>query len=120
MMKNSIVRFVQLLMLIVLFAVSAFVSYHYWFVFDQFGLRDLPTLIWSSLIIYILIQLIKRMITKKMEWYDYSYYIALIVILLPFIVPGNPEWMLSLTRYGVLFLLLSPLAELFKFSRKRG
>jgi hypothetical protein len=119
-MKNSIIRFIQLLMLIILFAVSLFVAYHYWFVFDQFALRELPTLIWSGLIIYILIQLIKRMITKKMEWYDYSYYIALIVVLLPFIVPANPEWLLTLTRYGVLFLLISPLVELFKFSRRRG
>lgn len=119
-MKNSIARFFQLIMLLVLIPVSGFIAYHYWFVFDKAQLRELPTLIWSGLIVYILIQLIKRMIIKKMEWFDYSYYIALIAILLPFVVPGNPEWLLTITRYGVLFLFISPLIELFKFAQKKG
>jgi hypothetical protein len=118
-MSKSIIRFMRLFFAIILLALSLFIAYHYWFVLSVSQLRDIPTLVMSSLILYIVLQLIKRMLVKKMEWYEYSYYLGLIGVLLPFIVPGNSDWMLSLSRYGVLFLFVPPIGELILFSRKK-
>ena len=85
-MGKSIQRFLHLLMLIILLPISAYVLMYYWTNSSSEGLRVLPTLIWSSIIVYIVIQLIKRLITKRVEWYEYTYYLGLSAILIPFVI----------------------------------
>jgi hypothetical protein len=119
-MGKSIQRFLHLLMLIILLPISAYVMFYYWTNSSAEGLRQLPTLLWSSIIFYILIQLIKRFVTKKIEWYEYTYYLGLAAILLPFVFPGSPDWLFSITRYGTIFLAFPPLMELIRFSRRKG
>lgn len=118
-MNQSIKRFFHLLMLIVLLPISAYVLFYYWTNSSVEGLRQLPTLIWSSIIVYILIQMIKRFVTKKVEWYEYTYYIGLAAVLIPFVIPANPDWLLNVTRYGTLFLAFSPVVDLIRFSQKK-
>jgi uncharacterized membrane protein len=118
-MGKSIQRFLHLLMLIILLPISAYVLMYYWTNSSSEGLRVLPTLIWSSIIVYIVIQLIKRLITKRVEWYEYTYYLGLSAILIPFVIPANPEWLFSVTRYGTIFLAFPPVMELIRFSQKK-
>lgn len=118
-MGKSIQRFLHLLMLIILLPISIYVLVYYWTNSTADGLRQLPTLLWSSIIIYILIQLIKRFMTKKIEWYEYTYYIGLAAILMPFVIPANPDWLFSITRFGTLFLAFPPVVELIRFSQKK-
>lgn len=116
-MGKSIQRFLHLLMLIILLPICGYILFYYWTNVSYEGLRQLPTLLWSSIIIYILIQLIKRFTTKKVEWYEYTYYLGLAAILIPFIIPGNPDWLFTITRFGTLFLAFPPVVELIRYSR---
>lgn len=75
-------------------------------------LRTLPTSFLIAVIIYILVQLIKRFLQKKMPWYNWLYYLGLLAIIVPlplFSVQGN--WVFSVARWGSLFLLVPPLIE---------
>jgi len=76
-------------------------------------LRALPTSFLIVVVVYILAQLIKKFVQKKMPWYNWLYYIGLAAIVVPlpfFSVQGT--WVFSVTRYGSLFLLLPPTIEL--------
>jgi hypothetical protein len=58
-------------------------------------------------------------VNKGVEWYDYTYYLGLVAILLPFIFPANPDWLFTVTRYGTLFLAIPPVVDLIRFSQKK-
>lgn len=84
-------------------------------------LRTLPTGFLIAVIVYILTQLIKRYLQKKMPWYNWLYYLGLIAVVLPlplFSVQG--DWIFSVTRWGSLFLVIPPLIEIIALSRMKS
>jgi len=92
---------------------SALYVFVYYMLADEIlDLRTLPTGFLIAVIVYILAQLIKRFLQKKMPWYNWLYYLGLIAVIVPlplFSVQGN--WVFSVTRWGSLFLLIPPLIE---------
>ncbi|PKR80053.1 hypothetical protein CW751_11850 [Brumimicrobium salinarum] len=113
-------RFFTYVLLIVLILTSAYV-FIYYLMADSIGeLRTLPTSFLIAIVFYILAQLIKRFLQKKMPWYNWLYYLGLLAVIIPlplFSVQGN--WVFSLTRYGSLFLMLPPVIELVLLIRKK-
>ena len=121
MKPNKLTRTLLFLLLIILIASALYIVIYYLLADDIADLRALPTSFLIVVIVYILAQLIKRLIQKDMPWYNRLYYIGLAAIILPlpfFSVEGH--WIFSVTRYGALFLLLPPVMEFFFLIRKKG
>ncbi|HZH85974.1 MAG TPA: hypothetical protein VFD77_01570 [Brumimicrobium sp.] len=109
---NKLNRGVLYLLLVILMASALYVFSYYMLANEITALRSLPTSFLIAVIAYILAQLVKRFVQKKMPWYNWLYYLGLIAIIIPlplFSVQGN--WVFSVTRYGSLFLLIPPLIE---------
>ncbi len=106
-------------LLILLLAAGAHIAFYYWTIADVSDLRNLQNSVLSAIIIYILIQLTKRYFTKKMGWQDWSYYIALIAVLLPLIlVKAEGKWIVQVAQFGSLFFLLPPLIDFLLLLKK--
>lgn len=106
-------------LLILLLAAGAHIAFYYWTITDISDLRNLQNSVLSAIIIYILIQLTKRYFTKKMGWQDWSYYIALIAVLLPLIlVKAEGKWIAQIAQFGSLFFLLPPLIDFLLLLKK--
>lgn len=119
-MKNKLNNGVNYLLLTLLIASALYVFVYYMLANDILELRNLPTSFLIAVIIYILVQLIKRFLQKKMPWYNWLYYIGLAAIIVPlplFTAQGN--WMFSVTRWGSLFLLVPPLIEFIVLIRSK-
>ncbi|RYM32385.1 hypothetical protein ERX46_13970 [Brumimicrobium glaciale] len=111
-MKNKLNKGLHYLLLVVLMASALYVFVYYMLADEILDLRTLPTGFLIAVIVYILAQLIKRFLQKKMPWYNWLYYLGLIAVIVPlplFSVQGN--WVFSVTRWGSLFLLIPPLIE---------
>lgn len=114
-MKNSIHRIILFILILVSLATSAFIVFYYWTADSINDLRTLPTVLLTSIIFFILAQLIKRYVKKKMKWYDWVYYLGLIAILLPLpLFLSKGEWMFSITKYGSLLIIIPSIIELFE------
>jgi hypothetical protein len=110
--KNKLNKGLHYLLLVVLMASALYVFVYYMLADEILDLRTLPTGFLIAVIVYILAQLIKRFLQKKMPWYNWLYYLGLIAVIVPlplFSVQGN--WVFSVTRWGSLFLLIPPLIE---------
>src|SRR5690554_8090404 len=118
---NKLNRVTLYLLLIVLIVSGLYVFSYYMLANEITELRTLPTSFLIAVIVYILAQLIKRYIQKKLPWYNWMYYLGLIAVIVPlplFSVQGN--WVFSVTRYGSLFLLIPPLVELIVLIKKKS
>lgn len=118
---NKFNRVTLYLLLIVLIVSGLYVFSYYMLANEITELRTLPTSFLIAVIVYILAQLIKRFIQKKMPWYNWLYYLGLMAVIIPlplFSVQGN--WVFSVTRYGSLFLLIPPLVEFLILIRKKS
>src|SRR5690554_7710257 len=118
---NKLNRVTLYLLLIVLIVSGLYVFSYYMLANEITALRSLPTSFVIAVIVYILAQLIKRFIQKKMPWYNWLYYLGLMAVIIPlplFSVQGN--WVFSVTRYGSLFLLIPPLVEFLILIRKKS
>ena len=118
---NKFNRSVLYLLLVILIATALYVFVYYLMANEITDLRSLPTSFLIAVIVYILAQLIKRFIQKKMPWYNWLYYLGLIAVIIPlplFSVQSN--WVFSVTRYGSLFLLIPPVIEFFVLTKKKS
>lgn len=112
--------FLQFLVFVLLIC-AVLINYYYWTVSDIDELRYLPPYLLTGLIVYIGAQLLKRYLKKKIAWYDWLYYGGLIAIVLPLLAFfGAGEWMFSITSYGALFFLVSPLIESIQMLRAKS
>jgi hypothetical protein len=110
--KNKLNKGLHYLLLLVLITSAFYIFIYYLLANEILDLRSLPTSFLIAVIVYILTQLIKRFLQKKMPWYNWLYYIGLIAIIIPlplFSVQGN--WVFSVTIWGSLFLITPPLIE---------
>ena len=111
-MKNKFNIGIIYVLLVVLIISALYVVGYYMLANEITELRSLPTSFLIAIIAYILAQIIKRFVQKKMPWYNWIYYLGLIAVIIPlplFSVQGN--WVFSVTRWGSLFLLVPPLIE---------
>lgn len=105
---------------IVLLVTAVYINFYYWTVSEIDELRNLPPLLLSAVIIYLLVQLIKKSLNKnKVVWYDWVYYLGIIGILLPLIsIFSSGEWLFTMTRIGAIFLLIPPIIALIMLYNK--
>ena len=112
MAKNKINRGILYLLLVVLIAAALYIFFYYVMANSITELRTLPTSFLIAVIVYILAQLIKRFIQKKMPWYNWLYYLGLFAVIIPLpLFTAQSNWLFSVTRYGSLFLLIPPVVE---------
>lgn len=117
-MKSKMSRTIHIITAIFLLAIAVLITGYYLFAESFEDLKNVPTTLYVASIVYILIQLIKRNVIKKMPWYDWLYYLGLIAIILPFALPEK-EWLFRLTIYGSLALVVPPLLELIQLMTRK-
>ena len=117
-MRSKFNRTVHIITTIALLVIALLIVGYYLFADNYADLKNVPTTLYVAAIVYILIQLIKRNITKKMPWFDWLYYLGLIAIVLPFILPEK-EWVFLLAIYGSFALVIHPLVELLQLLSKK-
>jgi len=113
-MKSKFNRVIYLVTLIVLIITATIISGYYFQVESYSAVKNIPTSIYIAAIVYIFIQLVKRNIRKRMEWFDWLYYIGLLAIALPFLLPTK-QWLFTAVVYGTITLVFPPLIELILF-----
>ena len=112
-------KLLQFLFTILLLIAAIYIVFYYWTAKDVDELTELPSSLLSAVVAYIAIQLLKRFIKKKIEWFDWFYYVGLIAVLLPLLMLGiSPDWLFELTRYGSLFFIVPPVFELLSIVMK--
>ncbi len=117
-MSSKVNRTIHILTAIVLLVIAVLITGYYLFADSYEDLKNVPTSLYISAIVYILIQLVKRSITKKMPWYDWFYYLGLLAIVMPFALPEK-DWLFSMVIYGSLSLVLPPLIEILMLVLKK-
>lgn len=94
---------------------------YYWMVT---GLQDITVLPFSILglaLVYIGLQLIKRALLKIQNWWDWTYYLGLVSIVVPvlFAKETNQLFFHLLTDYGTMFLMLPVVMDIRKLFFKK-
>lgn len=117
-MTYKLKKLVLYILLIVLILLGLYVFFYYITAKDISELETLPLSLLVTVVVYIVIQLIKRFLQENMAWYTYLYYIGLaaVVVALPFFSLQEGQ-VFALSRIGVLFLIISPLIELVVLSK---
>ena len=105
----------------VLLVASLYINFYYWRVSEIDELRELPPMLLSALIIYLLIQLVKKSLNKnKVTWYDWIYYLGIVGIIIPLVsFFSSGDWLFTVTRIGALLLLLPPIVSIIKINNQR-
>lgn len=108
-------RILRFVLIVVLLLTSIYIVFYYWSASELEDLRDLPSILLTTVVIYIAVQLIKRFVRKKVAWYDWFYYLGLIAVLLPLMTfTASGDWIFDVTKYGSFFLVFPPLVELLE------
>lgn len=104
----------------ILLITAVYINFYYWTVSEVDELRNLPPLLLTAVIIYLLIQLIKKSLNKnKVVWYDWVYYLGIVGILLPLIsIFSSGEWLFTVTKIGAIFLLIPPIIAVIMLRNK--
>ncbi len=110
-MKNS--RLIRIIILIIMIVIGGIIINYYWRndSLDSMVRVPMGILIWTFA--YILCQIGKRFFFKKRNWWDWLYYIGLVVIILPrsLATPDNLSSFQLITDMGILFLLIPVLFD---------
>lgn len=112
-MKNG--KAILSLLLLVSLILGALVVFYYWKADSLIAIKFVPINIMILVLIYIVTQFLKRVLTKTQNWWDWLYYVGLVTIALPVFIgkEENISWLLPLTQIGVLFLIFPVLVEGF-------
>lgn len=106
------IKLTRIICILIALAAGAYVVSYYWSVNDFGSIRIVPMAVMISLVVYVLMQLLKRYVTKQMPSYEWLYYIGLGAVVAPvFLAKSDFEWLHLLTDYGTLFLLIPPLLD---------
>lgn len=120
-MTYKLKKLVLYILLIILILLGVYVFYYYITAKEVGQLEQLPLSLLVTVVLYIVVQLIKRFVQENTAWYTYLYYIGLaaIVVALPFF-SLDPDQVFTLSRIGVLFLIISPLVEFAVLAKSSG
>ena len=86
---------------------SLIICFYYWFTLDFESIHKVPVKLIGLILLYLLLQIIKKKVVAENQLWNWLYYIGLSGLLYP-IVLGEPENHVSLnwiTDFSVLFLL---------------
>lgn len=100
---------------------AAVIIGYYWLSFSLESISTLPVSMLAIALVYILLQLIKRAMLKIQNWWDWTYYIGLVSIVMPalFAHETNQFYFHLLTDVGSLFLLLPVVLDARKLFKKK-
>lgn len=73
------------LTLVAMLICAAFITYFYWNTHELDEIQQLPIYVLVFVLIYIVLNFFKKQLNNKQHWWDWTYYIALFAILLPFL-----------------------------------
>lgn len=120
-MTYKLKRIIHFTLLIALIILGLYVFGYYIFANDINQLRVLPISFLVVVILYILIQLIKRFLQKEVSWYNWLYYVGLVAVVIPLPLFSLPnDWIFTATRFGSLFLLIPPVIELINLIKEKN
>ena len=105
-MKNK--RLIRFIILIVMLLVGGVIINYYWKNDTLESMVSVPLVIMIFTLVYILCQIGKRFFFKKQNWWDWIYYIGLLVIILPrFLATADNLYLFqTITDIGILFLIV--------------
>ena len=88
---------------------------------ELIDIASLPIFVLGLALVYIGLHLIKRILLKIQNWWDWTYYIGLVSVVLPvlFANESNQTFYGILTDYGTLFLMLPVLLDGRKLLAKK-
>lgn len=95
--------------------ISSFIIMYYWSANTLEAIKYVPVQIMVLILVYILLQLVKRMITKAQNWWDWLYYIGLMAVALPVFMANESNYstFLIAAQLGIAFLAIPILIEGF-------
>lgn len=117
-MKNS--KILKVLILVIMFLLGNAISMYYWSNGTLGSMRNVPMFIMILVLIYILMQILKRFLYKEKNWWDWLYYIGLLIVILPtyFASENNLSTFQLMTDFGSLFFVLPLLFDFKKLVQK--
>lgn len=106
-------RTLHLMVLMLSFGLSGTIVRYYWLDDSLEGMKDVPEYIMVLALIYVFLQIIRRRISAKQEWWDWLYYLGLLAMILPNMLATASHLIYYnyLTDFGTLFLIIPVLIE---------
>lgn len=88
--------------------IAGAINYYYWSVGDYLEMIHLPPYLLVLAVIYILLQIGKRYVFQKQNWWNWLYYVGFISMMLPTLLANqNNELLFNfITDFGTLFLFI--------------
>lgn len=109
------------LLLLVLLITSSWVVFFYWNTDILDEIRRLPTYVMVLCLVYVIAQILKRLISKSRFWWDWLYYIGLAAAMLPTFMADsdNASMFHLLTDFGTPFLVLPVLFDFYQLFKNQ-
>ena len=105
-MKNK--KLILVILLIDSLVFAGFIINYYWSTNEMGAIQTVPFYLMFIAIAYIIVQILKRYLTKSQNWWDWMYYIGLTSMMLPifFVTTENLEIFNTITDYGSFFFVI--------------
>jgi hypothetical protein len=109
-----------ILLLIGMVVCASIIIGYYWIAKVLTDIYIVPIFILAISLVYIGLQLIKRIVLKVQNWWDWTYYIGLIAIVSPVLLANesNQIYFHLLTDYATFFLLFPVIMDARKILKK--
>ena len=113
-------KIIWVLVLIGMAACAAVIIGYYWTATKLPDIYSVPIFVLATSLVYIGLQLLKRIVLKIQNWWDWTYYIGLVAIVAPVLLANesNQLYFHLLTDYGTFFLLLPAVLDARKIFNK--
>ena len=111
-MKNE--NLIKVVFTLALLAIGGTVIAYYWSVEGEASLKQVPIWVMVLCFVYVLIQVVKRYILKRQNWWDWLYYIGLISVMIPAYFSNEKNWETFelFADFGSLFLIVPLLFDI--------
>ena len=110
-------RLIHGLILVLVFLMGGWIVIYFWGASTLVEIRILPKTVMYGCLVYVILQVLKRLVHKRRYWWDWLYYIGLASAILPtFLASSENERILHiLTDFGSTFLLIPVLLDALTF-----
>lgn len=114
-------KIIWVLLLVGMTVCTGIILGYYWMATSLEDISTLPVFVLGLALVYIGLQLIKRALLKVQNWWDWTYYLGLVSVVLPvlFAKESNQLFFHLLTDYGTLFLMLPVIMDARKLFFKK-
>lgn len=118
-MKNE--KLFKAIFIAALIIIGGWITQYYWSVETIEEIKKVPILIMVLCMVYVVIQILKRYLFKKQNWWDWLYYIGLLSVMIPayMATPENLSTFSMMTDYGIVFLIVPALLDGIDILKKK-